>query len=55
MEAEKKYFDDDIIEQFGTVDGLYLNLEGKKYRILRAENHGLHVKEVRDDAEKIAE
>ena len=43
-----EYFADDIIDELGKVEGVYLYLEGKKYRIVSAENHGLHVIEVKE-------
>jgi len=44
-----QYIPDDLIDAFGVVEKQYLFLDGKKYQILRAENHGLNVKEVSKD------
>ena len=44
-----QYIPDELIDAFGVVERQYLYLEGKKYQILRAENHGLHVREVSED------
>ena len=45
-----QYFSDYDVEMFATVQGQYILINNKKYKILRADNDGFYTNEVINDA-----
>lgn len=50
-----QYFSDYEIETLATVQGQYILIDNKKYKIVRADNEGFYTNEVDNDAKTATE